>query len=217
MSGNTWALALAAGALTMTIAGGVALASFQPSTTPDHMAQSILADPAANVVERDQPKDRIKAALDALVAKGTITQGQADAVLLALKGAAPSPKPKQPVGPKVPNIRSFSGDLTRAASTYLGLSQKELAVQLRSGKSIADIANGLSARGKSATDLIALLTKTANDKVDQAVAANKLTADQAVALKPRIATQISSFVQRRFSKPEPRPIAPLRPTPSPRP
>ena len=217
MTGRTWVLALAAGALTTTIVGGVALASFQGSTTSDQAARSVVTDQAANAVEREQPKDRLKAALDALVTKGTITQAQEDAVLQALKDAAPSPKPKPPAGPRVPNIGSFIGDLTRAASTYLGLSQKELAVQLRSGKSIADVANGLSATGKNATELIALLTKTANDKVDQAVAAKKLTADQGAALKPKIATQISSVVQRRFSKSAPRSIAPLNPTPSPKP
>lgn len=226
MTGNKWALAVAAGALTTTLVGGVALAGLQPFATPDQPAQRILNEPTAGLVERDQPKDRVKAALDALVTKGTITQAQEDTILQAFKDAAPPARPKPPVGPaapkppvrpRVPNIRSFIGDLTRATSTYLGLTDKELAVQLRAGKSIADVANGLGGSGKSATGLIALLTKTANDKVDQAVAANKLTADQAAALKPKIATEISSFVQRSFTKPAPRPVAPLKPTPSPGP
>lgn len=38
----------------------------------------------------------------------------------------------------------------------------------------------------------------ANAKVDQAVAANKLTAQQAAALKPKIATEIGRFVNRSF-------------------
>lgn len=217
MTGNKWALALAAGALTTTLVGGVALAGFQQFAMPDQTDRSIVSDPIAGLVERDQPKDRIKAALDTLVTKGTITQVQEDAILLALKDSAPPAKPKAPVGPRVPNIRSFIGDLTRTASTYLGLSGKDLGLQLRSGKSIADIANGLSATGKSATGLIALLTKTANDRVDRAVTAKKLTADQAAALRPKIATEISSFMQRSFAKPALRPVAPLKPTPSPRP
>jgi hypothetical protein len=112
---------------------------------------------------------------------------------------------------------SFIGDLTKAAATYLGVDTKTLLTQLRGGKSLADIANGLSAQGKSAQGLIDTLTKTANDKLDAAVAAKKLTADQAAALKPRIATEITTFVNRSFTKPlVPRPFAPVKPTPSPK-
>ena len=100
-----------------------------------------------------------------------------------------------------------------ATRTYVGMSQKDLATQLRSGKSVADIANSLAGQGKSATDLIGLLTKSANDRVDQAVSAHKLTADQAAALKPKIAAEISSFVHRSFTKPTTRPVAPLKPAP----
>ena len=210
MTGNKWALALAVGAFTTMLIGGVALATFQPSASE----QSSAIPPTANAVtERDSSKTRIKAALDALVTKGTITQAQEDAVLQALTNAAPPAKPKPPVGPRVPNIRSFIGDLMHATTTYLGMNQKDLAVQLRSGKSIADVANGLASQGKSAADLIGLLTKSANDRVDQAVSANKLTADQAAALKPKIAAEISSFAHRSFTKPAPRPAAPLKPAP----
>jgi len=44
-----------------------------------------------------------------------------------------------------------------------------------------------------------------------------LTPEQAAALKPRITAEISAFVQRSFAKPAPRPLAPLKPSPSPRP
>jgi polyhydroxyalkanoate synthesis regulator phasin len=214
MAGNKWALAVAAGAITTTLVGGVALAGFQPFATSE---QNTRTGPVAGLVERDQPRNMLKAALDRLVAKGTITRDQEDAILQALKDAAPAAKPKPPVRPGMPSVRSFISDLTRAASTYLGLSEKELALQLRSGKSIADVANGLAAQGKSAPGLTVLLTKTANDKVDQAVAANKLTADQAAALKPRIAAEIKAFVERSHTRPAPRPAAPLKPTPSPKP
>lgn len=214
MTGNKWALAVTVGVMTTTLVGGAALATFQPSVGE----QSNAIPPTSNALtDRESSKDRRKAALDALVAKGTITQAQEDAVLRVLKDAEPSAKPKPPVRPGVPSVRSFSGDLTRAASMYLGLSEMELALQFRSGKSIAGVANGLSAQGKSAAGLIALLTKTANDKVDQAVAANKLAADQAAALKPKIAAEIAAFVERSHTKPAPRPVTPLMPTPSPKP
>jgi len=125
-----------------------------------------------------------------------------------LKNAAP---PAKPARPAAPNIKAFIGDLTRAAHTYLGLSEKDLATQLRAGRSIADVADGI--HGKSSAELVALLTKTANDRVDQAVAAKTLTPEQAAALKTRITPEISRFVHRSFTKPAPRPFA----SPTPRP
>ena len=82
------------------------------------------------------------------------------------------------------------------------------------GKSVADIANGV--QGKSSAELVTLLTKTATDRVDPAVAAKKLTPERAAALKPKIAAELSAFVQRSFAKPAPRPLAPARPSPSPK-
>jgi len=209
---RTMALAVAAGAFTMTLIGGVAMAGFQPFTGSDQVAQAANEGPFTGLAERDGPKDKLKATLDALVTKGTITRAQENSILQALKDAAPTPKPPQP---RAPTVRAFLGDLTHAARTYLGLSQKDLATQLRAGKSLFDTANGTP--GKSGAELVTLLTKTANDRVDQAVAAKKLTAEQAATLKPKIATEISAFVRRSFAKPAPRLLAPAKPSPSPRP
>jgi len=112
---------------------------------------------------------------------------------------------------------SFIGDLTKAASDYLGMDLQTLTTQLRSGKSVADIANSLGPT-KSSQGLIAALTTAANAKVDQAVAANKLTADQATTVRAKIATEITAFVNRSFTKPVlPRPLTPVKPTPTPKP
>jgi hypothetical protein len=97
------------------------------------------------------------------------------------------------------------------------MDQKTLRMQLHSGKSLADLANGLSAQGKSAQGLIDTLTTSANDKLDQAVAAKKLTLDQAAALKPKIAAEIKELVNRSFTKPlRPWPFTPVKPIPSPK-
>jgi hypothetical protein len=217
MSRNKWALAVAAGAFTTAFIGGVALAGIQPFASAD---VTTVGGPTAALAGRDQPNARLKAILDGLVAKGTITPAQEDAILQAITAAQPAPTPNVPNAkgrPTIPNVLSFIGDLTKAASAYLGMDAKTLLTQLRGGKSVADIANGLSAQGKSAQGLIDMLTKTANDKLDAAVAANKLTADQAATLKPKIAAQITTFVSRSFTKPVlPRPFAPAKPTPSPK-
>ena len=145
---------------------------------------------------------------------------ESSAILQAFAAAQPAPKPDVPnAKPRstVPNVMSFIGDLTKTAALYLGMDAKTLLTQLRGGKSVADVANGLSAQGKSAQGLIDALTKAANDKLDAAVTANKLTADQAATLKPKIAAEITTFVNRSFTVPVlPRPLAPVKPTPSPK-
>jgi len=211
MKFNKWPLAVAAGAFTTAFIGGVALAGFQPFATSD---TTTIGTPTTALADKDQPKDKMKAILDGLVTTGTITQAQEDAILQAFKDAAPSPKanpkPGRPVGP---NPMAFMGDLMKAASDYLGVDPKTLLPELR-GKSLADIANATP--GKNAAGLIAALTNAANARVDAAVTANKLPADQAAALKTKIATEITAFVNRSFTKPT-LPLRPLAPKPSPSP
>ncbi len=215
MKFNKWSLAVAAGAFTTAFIGGVALAGFQPFATSD---TTTIGTPTSPVADKDQPKDKMKAILDALVAKGTITQAQEDAILQAFKDAAPPPRPNvKPTRPTGPNPMAFMGDLMRAASDYLGLDPKTLLPQLRGGKSLADIANATG--GKNATGLIAALTNAANARVDAAVTAKKLTPEQATELKTKIATEISAFVNRSFTKPAapfPKPLAPAKASPSPK-
>ena len=210
MNPNKLALAVAAGAFTTTLVGGVALAGFQPFPTT---GESAVPASAAGLVQRDDPKNKLKSVLDALVAKGTLTQAQEDAILQAVQAADPAPKkpagptlPK-PAHPTVPSIKSFLGALEHAAVGYLGIDQKALVTELRAGKSFADIANGLSAQGKSATGLIDVLTKATNAKIDAAVGSGKLTADQAATLKAKVASEITAFVARKMTKP----VAPIRP------
>ena len=198
MARNRWALAAAVGAFTTTLIGGVALAGFQPFNGP---GEAVLGGPTTAQGEKDAPKGALKAVLDRLVAKNTITQAQEDAILQAIAAEQPAPRadPK-PLRPTVPSVKSFIGDLTKAASDYLGMDLKTLVTQLRAGKSLADLANGLSTQGKSANGLIDTLTKAADARLDQAVEAKKLTAEQAASLKPKLAAEITAAVNRSFTK-----------------
>lgn len=212
---KTWTVAVAAGAFTTAFIGGAALASFQPFAPVDG---AVIDAPTAVLADTDTPKDKLKAILDGLVTKGTISQAQEDAILQALRvaPAKPSfpPKPGRPVGP---SVMSFLGDLTKAAAGYLGMDAKTLLTALHGGKSVADLANALP--GKSAQGAIDAITKAADDRLDAAVAAKKVTAEQAAALKPKIATEVAAFVNRSFTKPVPPlrwPNAPAKPSASPK-
>jgi hypothetical protein len=97
----------------------------------------------------------------------------------------------------VPKVKAFLGDMLQAAREYLGgASLQDVNTALRSGKSLGDIANE---RGQGRDGLVAALTLAANSRIDQAVAENKLTADQAVTLKAKVTTEIASFVDRKHN------------------
>ena len=99
------------------------------------------------------------------------------------------------VRPAVPNVKSFLGDMLQTARDYLGgATLQDVTTAMRSGKSLGDIANE---RGKTRDGLVLALTTAANANIDKAVAANRITADQAAALKNKVAAEIASFVDRK--------------------
>jgi hypothetical protein len=99
------------------------------------------------------------------------------------------------IRPTVPNVKSFLGDMLQTARDYLGgVTLQDVTTAMRSGKSLGDIANE---RGKSRDGLVLALTTAANANIDKAVAANRITADQAAALKNKVAAEIASFVDRK--------------------
>ena len=104
---------------------------------------------------------------------------------------------KPAVAPRatVPNVKAFLGDMLQTARDYLGgITLKDVTTAMRSGKSLGDIANE---KGKTRDGLVLALTTAANTRIDKAVADNHLTAEQATALKAKVATEIASFVDRK--------------------
>jgi hypothetical protein len=80
-----------------------------------------------------------------------------------------------------------------AAAAYLGLTADELRTELRSGKSLATIAGE---QGKSVNGLKAALLKDATTKLDEAVAAGRITEDQKAAMLERLTERIDAMVER---------------------
>jgi len=94
------------------------------------------------------------------------------------------------------NVKAFLGDMLQTARDYLGgVTMPDLVTAMRSGKSLGDIANE---KGKGRDGLVAALTLSANTRIDKAVADNKVTADQAATLKTKVATEIATFVDRKY-------------------
>lgn len=89
--------------------------------------------------------------------------------------------------------RGDHGDGLAAAATYLGISQTDLLVQLRSGKTLAQVANATS--GKSVAGLVAALVAEAKARLAQAVTDGRLTQAQADEMQQDLTRRITDRVE----------------------
>lgn len=83
------------------------------------------------------------------------------------------------------DVHRLLGDSLRSAVAYLGLDRRAVQEQVRSGKSLADIAAATPAR--STEGLLAAIGAPANTKLDELRAQGKLTEEQVSKLKQQIA------------------------------
>ena len=126
--------------------------------------------------------DGVTAVLAELVKAGTITQAQSDAISKALVNA--------------PAAAKAAAEAQKAAHEKLiadtvGLAWADIQTRLQAGETLAAIA------GAKKDALVAALVKEATDRIDAAVAAGRLTAEQATqqktGLAERIAAQVASI------------------------
>jgi polyhydroxyalkanoate synthesis regulator phasin len=192
-----------AGVLGLAVTGAAALAAFQaPELTS---ATSVVAGTTgATGTDKEGAKDRVKDILDKLVAKGTITQAQEEAILKAFKDAA-GDKDKG-------ELKHVFGDLGKLASDYLGLPPGQIKQQLKDGKSLGEIAN--ATQGKSRDGLIRFLVEQVTAQVDKALADGKFTKEQAERIKSHLTEHVTKFVDHKFDHKN-APAKPLAPKPSP--
>lgn len=171
-------------ALAPTIVGAsepaVRVMATSDTTVPGGAASA--TDPA-----RPNPGQREADALKPLVAAGTITQAQADAVLKALAAARP---------PHVDGRGGFGGPKGFGAaaadvSKALGISEADLRTAIESGKSLADIAK---ANGKDPAAIAKVIQDEMTARIDQAAKDGKLTADQAAKAKADAADRATAIV-----------------------
>jgi hypothetical protein len=123
----------------------------------------------------------LAAMLSALVAKGTITQAQADAVLAAANAAKAAADAMRPAKP------DHAARLALIATT-IGVDAAAIQTRLAAGETLAAIA------GAKKDALIAALVADETKRIDAAVAAGKLTAAQATAMKANITAHVTAEV-----------------------
>jgi polyhydroxyalkanoate synthesis regulator phasin len=186
------ALALGVGTLTAVLLGGAALAAFAPVTED---VPSALEGEVGTAAPANSGTDKLRTVLDGLVAKGLITVGQADAIVAAMKAAAP-------VRDNGIVKRVLAGLLEESAK-YLGVTMAELKTKL-AGTTLAALAD--TTPGKTSAGLAATLQNAVNSAVDKALAEARLTTEQADRAKADAPAHIKRFIEQthpraRASKP----------------
>jgi hypothetical protein len=165
---------VSAGFLGAGLLGGVALAA--APTTMEAVRTTTPATGTA-VANDERGKARLKAALDALVAKNVITQAQEDAIIAALSNHDTKDHPK---------LHELVGDVLKESVSYLGLPADQVKHDLGSGESLVDLDAGAAQR------------------IQAAVAAGTLTQAQADELTPKVDAAIVKIVDRKHA---PKPAA----------
>ena len=145
-----------------------------------------IANPMTNV---KAPEAAVASALAALVAKGTITQAQADAIKAALIAAAPlrgNGGPGKGIGP----MSEDRAALEALVSKTIGVDSATIRTRLAAGESLGAIA------GAKKAELISVLVAEASKRIDAAVTAGKLTAAQATTRKVDLTAHVTAQVDR---------------------
>lgn len=205
--GRKAAIIAATGIFGSALLGGAALAAFSPSDYQTSLIAGVLsADggaPNAEAPAADRA-DNVKAMLDALVAKGVITQAQENAILAGLKDL------KDLKGGRAHEelLRRVLANLFEQSATYLGMKPADLRAALP-GTSLGAVADKTA--GKTKTGLVASLTTFVNGAIDKAQADGKVTKDQADQAKAAAPGHIAKLVDHVYAKKEPRAVTPKAP------
>lgn len=136
---------------------------------------------------RPDPTARFTETLAPLVADGTITQAQADAVIAALAAAAPAGGRGGHGGPG----EHGGGKSLDAAATALGITADELRTAIEGGQTIAQVA---ADKGVDVQTVIDAIVAERTTHLDEEVAAGDLTQEEADQRLADATTRITDMV-----------------------
>jgi hypothetical protein len=189
-AGAALAGAVAVGGLTVAAVNHLGVAGAQDgSTTTTAVA------PQAPAAQGTDPKGAHKVVTDALaslVADGTITQAQSDAVAARLQETAKAAR----AGHRA-NRADRRQEMLKVAADAIGISTDDLKAQLKDGKTVKQVAEAKNVDPKKVIDA---LVKAADGRIDAAVTAGKLDSARADAAKQRVATRIERIVNDGFRR-----------------
>jgi hypothetical protein len=128
----------------------------------------------------------LAATLSALVAKGTITQAQADAIIAAATAAETAKRAAHDADHAARDADRVA--LEALISKTIGVDSATVRTRLAAGESLGAIA------GAKKAELIAVLVADETKRIDAAVTAGKLTAAQATTLKAGLTAHVTAEV-----------------------
>ena len=131
------------------------------------------------LADNGKSKDRLTSLLSGLVAKGTITQSQADAIVKAQSDMKAAGKAA---------METDRAAVDAVVTATLGITADAIKARLKAGESLATIA------GAKKDTLIAAITAEINRQIDAAVVAGKLTAAQGAERKAKTAENVTKRV-----------------------
>ena len=190
LAGTGLAIGLVAGAgagLILELSGAAGAASGTPtavvgdstdSTTPATTDTPDDTTPASGDTAtpvRPDPSTRLGEVLKPLVDDGTITQDQADKVIVAIVAARPAGGPDgghRGFG----GVRGLIGQGLDVVATAIGITDDEVVAALKDGQTLAELA---VANGKTAQDVIDAIVAEATTRINTAVTDGKITQEQA--------------------------------------
>jgi hypothetical protein len=136
-------------------------------------------------------------------AHGKATQGLIDAIVAARRAGLANVAARLPnsVGAEVNGRASLpragaAGGLGLAAAAYLGIAPTHLREQLRSGSTLAQIADATP--GKSSVGLRHALVSTVKARLAHAIASGKIPQARAARREQRLDKRMSALLQRKF-------------------
>jgi len=187
--------ALGAGAFALNAvlpAGASSSSVFQTASSTDSTSSSAPSnDPGAPKCK--EPRAKFKDVLDGLVQNGTISQDQEDKIIQAFKDAKPEKQPG--TGPLGRHGRLGPGEIVKGmidvAANTIGVQPSDLANELKSGKSVADVA---TAHNVDPQTVVQAIVDAGNKKVDEAVTNGKLTSAQGDKIKSHLSDAATKFV-----------------------
>jgi hypothetical protein len=204
---------IAATAVGLAIAGGGAAVAASQSDSPGSSFWDSVAQHLG--ISSEKLEDATKAAaadqVDKALEDGRITKEQAEELRSRIESGEFPPYfglgPgfhggfRGPHGLNGLGHHFFFGEKDSAAADYLGLSEAELREQLVAGKSLAEVAK---AEGKSVDGLKQAILAGAKKHLDEAVADEHLTQEQADAMYERLQSSIDDIVNGTLPKWGPR-------------
>jgi polyhydroxyalkanoate synthesis regulator phasin len=183
MSSKKKVIAVAVTTVALT-AGSFGVATAASNTTKVTQASTRVVSSTTTIGKPDRVAE-LTALLATLVAKGTITQAQADAIVAANTAAAAARDALRPAKDGI-NV-GFDQKLTLIAST-LGTDTNTVLTRLKAGETLATIA------GAKKDALIAALVADETKRIDAAVTAGTITAAQATTLKANLVAHVTDEV-----------------------